>query len=64
MTIRITGKKGQMKDGITLQTSRRKKRKTKRSSDHTETAKGRKRKIIDKTARKSSNMRPRIKYAQ
>ena len=63
MTIRITGKKGQMKDGITLQTSRRKRR-TKRSSDHTETAKSRKRKIIDKTARKSSNMRPRIKYTQ
>lgn len=57
-TIRITGRKARMKDGITLQKIRRKRR----SSDHTETAKGRKKKkIIGKMARKSTNMRPRNK---
>ena len=63
-TIRTTGRKAQMKDGITLQKTRRKRRTTKRSSDHTETAKGRKKRIIGQMARKSTNTRLRIKDTQ
>lgn len=63
-TIRTTGRKAQRKDGITLQKTR-KKRRTKRSSDHTETARGRKKKkIIGQMARKSTNMKLMIKNTQ
>ncbi len=58
VTMRTTGKKGQREDAIILQTKRRR---GKRNSDHTETAKSRKMKFIEKTARMSTNMKPRIK---